>query len=268
MRRSTATPLSPCGRGTLAGREQGEGAHHLKSLLSRCGLALISGYLLLTPSAVADEPAGKQPVIPIEIRFLEPADGAAEAVEKTDTRSLVPAETAILICDTWNKHWCASATRRCDALAKQMAPLVELARARGVHIIHAPSDTLDAYRDHPARRAHWLRLRRLPLRRSAAGVRWKRPVKASCPSMIPTAAATVSRSANRARPGVPSIRRFVSTRPMSSPTTARRCTTTWWPTASRTSCTWAYTPTCACSAVRSASARCRSWASKPIWCAT
>jgi len=39
-----------------------------------------------------------------------------------------------LICDTWNQHWCASATGRCDALAKKMAPLVDEARARGAKI--------------------------------------------------------------------------------------------------------------------------------------
>jgi nicotinamidase-related amidase len=73
-------------------------------------------------------------------------------LEKTAVREFGPRETAILICDTWNDHWCKSATRRCDALARKMAPLVEQARSRGVHVIHAPSDTLDFYRDHPARR--------------------------------------------------------------------------------------------------------------------
>ncbi|MEX0678816.1 MAG: isochorismatase family protein [Pirellulales bacterium] len=70
--------------------------------------------------------------------------------EKTAVRELAPRETAILICDMWNKHWCASATRRCDALARKMAPLIGEARAAGVHIVHSPSDTLDSYKDHPA----------------------------------------------------------------------------------------------------------------------
>lgn len=70
------------------------------------------------------------------------------------SRELVwqPSETAILICDMWDKHWCRSATRRCGALAERMAPVIDAARARGVHIIHSPSDTVDFYRDDPARR--------------------------------------------------------------------------------------------------------------------
>jgi nicotinamidase-related amidase len=63
-----------------------------------------------------------------------------------------PGETAILICDMWDKHWCRSATGRCAELADKMATLIDRARARGVHIIHSPSDTLDFYRDDPARR--------------------------------------------------------------------------------------------------------------------
>ncbi len=47
---------------------------------------------------------------------------------------------------------CASASRRCGELAYKMAPIINVARDAGVHIVHAPSDTLEFYRDHPARR--------------------------------------------------------------------------------------------------------------------
>jgi len=67
-------------------------------------------------------------------------------------RKVIPAtETALLICDMWDSHWCRSAARRCDALAMKMAPVVEAARARGVRIIHAPSDCMEHYGDAPAR---------------------------------------------------------------------------------------------------------------------
>ena len=104
----------------------------------------------LTSTCAAAEPAEKSAPIHLAVRWQEPA--GEQFAEKTADRQWAPRETAILICDTWNKHWCASATTRCDALAKKMAPLVEEARARGVHIIHAPSDTIDFYRDHPARK--------------------------------------------------------------------------------------------------------------------
>jgi type 1 glutamine amidotransferase/nicotinamidase-related amidase len=67
-------------------------------------------------------------------------------------KKLPVAETAILICDMWDKHWCSGATERVDALAKKMEPVLQAARAKGVQIIHAPSETLDFYADTPQRR--------------------------------------------------------------------------------------------------------------------
>lgn len=75
------------------------------------------------------------------------------APEAQTTWRIVPAhEAALLLCDVWDRHWCQSAMARCDALAWKMAPIVEAARARGVQIIHAPSDCMEFYRDSPARR--------------------------------------------------------------------------------------------------------------------
>ena len=53
----------------------------------------------------------------------------------------------------WDKHWCQSATQRCDALAKKAEPVVAALRKRGVTVIHAPSDTMAFYEDTPQRKA-------------------------------------------------------------------------------------------------------------------
>jgi nicotinamidase-related amidase len=66
-------------------------------------------------------------------------------------QSFPVAQTAILICDMWDNHWCSGAAKRCDALAKKMAPVVDRARARGVQIIHSPSDVMDFYANAPQR---------------------------------------------------------------------------------------------------------------------
>ena len=63
-----------------------------------------------------------------------------------------PTQTAIIICDMWNQHWCQGATRRVGELAPAMNRTIAAARARGVLIIHAPSSCMDAYKDHPARK--------------------------------------------------------------------------------------------------------------------
>ena len=61
-------------------------------------------------------------------------------------------ETAIIICDMWDRHWCRGATKRVAEMAPSMNRVVSLAREKGVLIVHAPSDCMDYYEDHPARK--------------------------------------------------------------------------------------------------------------------
>jgi len=56
-----------------------------------------------------------------------------------------PGKTAIVICDMWDKHWCAGATRRVAEMAPRMNEVVKKARAQGVLIVHCPSDTMKHY---------------------------------------------------------------------------------------------------------------------------
>lgn len=62
-----------------------------------------------------------------------------------------PAETAIIICDMWDNHYCQSAARRVKALAPRMNQVIKTARDLGVTIIHAPSGTMDVYAGTPQR---------------------------------------------------------------------------------------------------------------------
>ncbi len=61
-------------------------------------------------------------------------------------------ETAIVVCDMWDKHWCPTATSRVAEMAPRMNEVIKAARKRGVLIIHCPSDTLDFYKDTPQRK--------------------------------------------------------------------------------------------------------------------
>jgi len=63
-----------------------------------------------------------------------------------------PRQTAIIICDMWNQHWCKGATERVAELAPYINEVVSNARDKGVLIIHAPSGTVGSYADHPARK--------------------------------------------------------------------------------------------------------------------
>jgi nicotinamidase-related amidase len=75
------------------------------------------------------------------------------ARDATGERPLVwpPAETAIIVCDMWDDHWCKSSARRVGEIAPRMNETLNAARAVGVHIVHAPSDTLDHYAGWPQR---------------------------------------------------------------------------------------------------------------------
>jgi len=70
---------------------------------------------------------------------------------KQETQHWDPAETAIIITDMWDEHWCESATQRVGELAPHMNEVIREARKRGITIIHAPSGTMDAYADYPQR---------------------------------------------------------------------------------------------------------------------
>ncbi|MDR3701753.1 MAG: isochorismatase family protein [Candidatus Sulfopaludibacter sp.] len=83
---------------------------------------------------------------------LEAFKGTGEWREVHLQQSLTAGKTAVLICDMWDKHWCTGATGRVNGLVAKMAPFVESARKRGIQIIHAPSETMDFYRDAPQRK--------------------------------------------------------------------------------------------------------------------
>ncbi len=63
-----------------------------------------------------------------------------------------PAETAIIICDMWDRHWCIEATNRVAEMAPRLDAAVGIARDKGVLIVHAPSSTMKFYENHPGRK--------------------------------------------------------------------------------------------------------------------
>lgn len=72
--------------------------------------------------------------------------GASETwAEAEFEQNFALGKTAIVVTDMWDKHWCRGATERVAQIAVRMEPLLEKARANGVLIIHAPSETMDFY---------------------------------------------------------------------------------------------------------------------------
>ena len=62
-------------------------------------------------------------------------------------RTVPATQTAIIICDMWDKHWSRGAAERVADMAPYMNEVIAVARLRGVQIIHAPSETMDFYQD-------------------------------------------------------------------------------------------------------------------------
>jgi nicotinamidase-related amidase len=64
----------------------------------------------------------------------------------------IPSERVTLVlCDVWDHHWCRGAEERLEKMLPRMNSIVKAARQVGTLIVHAPSETMDFYKDTPAR---------------------------------------------------------------------------------------------------------------------
>ncbi len=79
-----------------------------------------------------------------------PGSGRWQAV--TRPASWEARKTAVVVCDMWDKHWCAGATARVAEMAPRMNETVAALRKKGALVIHCPSATLDFYKDTPQRK--------------------------------------------------------------------------------------------------------------------
>lgn len=103
------------------------------------------------PCATAGEPQGDG-TLTLHLRSrLQPFKASEDWLEMTLTKELRGSETAIILCDVWDDHWCKTAAQRCGVLAKKIDEVLKAARAKGVTVIHAPSDCMAFYKDDPQR---------------------------------------------------------------------------------------------------------------------
>lgn len=78
------------------------------------------------------------------------APGEFAAAPKTLTWD--PQKTALVICDMWDHHTCPNAEARVGEMAPRVNEFAKAARAKGVLVIHCPSDTMEFYKDYPGRK--------------------------------------------------------------------------------------------------------------------
>lgn len=84
------------------------------------------------------------------VRSRQMAEGGSQKVvqQQVDWK---PSETAVLVIDVWDRHWCRSATERVGALAPRINQFLKVLRGQGALVIHCPSDTMAAYANTPQR---------------------------------------------------------------------------------------------------------------------
>ena len=110
--------------------------------------ALAIGFLT-RGDAAAETPAR----LPLRTQVLRQDAGGHNQWEVVVTeREIQPSETAIILCDLWDKHWSRGASERVGEMAPRINEVLRSARSAGMTIIHAPSETMDFYRDTPARK--------------------------------------------------------------------------------------------------------------------
>ena len=99
---------------------------------------------------------------------VETSDGSGQFKPVHETRKYDPARTAVVVVDMWDNHHCISAAERTAEMAPHLNRVVNAARDQGMFIIHAPSDTMDFYRDTPQRK----RAQEAPHEEAPASFQW------------------------------------------------------------------------------------------------
>lgn len=112
----------------------------------------IASKLILLAALVSAMAAAQSLHLTVRSR-VQPFKNADEWVAVEIPADLPVSQTAIVICDMWDNHWCKGAAKRVDGIARRMAPVLDKARASGIQIIHAPSEVMDFYKDYPQRQA-------------------------------------------------------------------------------------------------------------------
>ena len=104
--------------------------------------------LVSAGQAASDDPS---PLVPITLRsrVKQPDNTFRVKLEATqwDAR-----QTAIVICDMWDGHYCRASESRVAEMAPYMNEVIIAARKKGVLIIHSPSGCMDKYEGMPQRK--------------------------------------------------------------------------------------------------------------------
>jgi nicotinamidase-related amidase len=106
-------------------------------------LGLIIAMLIYSCQSNRDIKSEQKTMLKLTLRQRIPENSTFKLENKEV--SWKPNETSIIIIDLWDDHHCISAARRVAELALFMNTVAHEARAKGMLIIHAPSDCMEFY---------------------------------------------------------------------------------------------------------------------------
>ena len=116
----------------------------------------LASFSAAPPVATKDVRVENRPKVPGKLRLnlrerREETKGNGDFKIRQRTEDWDVAETAIVVCDMWDDHYCKIAAQRVGVMAPRMNQVLTAARDRGVMILFAPSETMNIYEGSPQR---------------------------------------------------------------------------------------------------------------------
>lgn len=117
-------------------------------------MTVVRLFLIVVALAAADARWGGLAYAQLQLTLtsqIETAPGTGRFHRLEQPATWQPSRTAVVICDMWDSHHSVNAVRRVAEIAPRIDALAKQLRQSGATVIHAPSDCMDTYADHPAR---------------------------------------------------------------------------------------------------------------------
>lgn len=117
-------------------------------LISAAAVAALAGGvawrgLKSTPRDEAAAAEAKTAPAVIELTLLSRDGPTGEP--RNETSSVDPRRVGVVLVDTWNFHWCMTATQRCGSFVERFNTALEGCRRLGMQVFWCPTDVADQY---------------------------------------------------------------------------------------------------------------------------
>ena len=112
---------------------------------------LLPAIMLFAIAFTVDTQQSQGDDLKLQLRSQHRVAGSDVWARASLQQTWAAAETAIIVCDVWDKHHCLNAVRRLEEFAPRMNDVLKQLRRCGATVIHSPSDCMAAYEVHPAR---------------------------------------------------------------------------------------------------------------------